>query len=120
MLFLKVKVIIVLKMTVITVSVLKIRSVNFTWARDESTMHSVDFLEEVGVKGNLKTEGEGILPADFFLYLSEDNMLEHIVFQTNLYATQKGIRKFLCTTCIQNPCGKCSIRLSTIQVLRKD
>ncbi|XP_049799607.1 uncharacterized protein LOC126234910 [Schistocerca nitens] len=31
-------------------------SVNFTWARDDSTMNYVAFLEEVGVKGKLKVK----------------------------------------------------------------
>ncbi|PSN45854.1 hypothetical protein C0J52_16847 [Blattella germanica] len=52
-----------------------------------------DFNEYVGVKGRLKDEGKEMLPHDFFLVLFSDELIEHLLFQTNLYATQEGKEK---------------------------
>jgi hypothetical protein len=52
-------------------------------------MSTTVFCEYLGVLGKEK-EGDKLQPVDVFLVLFEDKLIEHIAFQTNLYATQTG------------------------------
>jgi hypothetical protein len=46
-------------------------------------------LQYVGVLGNVNNDGDEMAPQDVFLDLFGEDIIEHITFHTNLYATQK-------------------------------
>jgi hypothetical protein len=62
----------------------------YEWKKNVDVMSSPVFCEYVGVLGKVKEEGDKLQPVDVFLVLFEDKLIEHITFQTNLYATEKG------------------------------
>jgi hypothetical protein len=68
-----------------------------TGNNSNSNLKCPDFEEYVGVLDVMKNEGDHMLPADVFILLFCDQLLDEITFQTNLYATQKG-KPFKCIT----------------------
>ncbi|XP_063224514.1 piggyBac transposable element-derived protein 4-like [Bacillus rossius redtenbacheri] len=72
-----------------------------TWTQDTRVLPVPPFTKESGVAARIKNKAN-IKPLDLFCEYFDETLINHIVFQTNLYATQTG-KQFV-------PTDACEIR----------